>query len=341
MEIAQEVFIHLFDRDANRTRGAPDADVPDTSSDRMAIISTYCSHQKQVRACVARGLHPVFRLETLTAQGLREKPVLKAMKDIGHKLDHSIPKVLNPSMEQLVRAALEMLHQRNPAKTHVFVLSPRYTDFRKLVEEDQDIQVHQVNPVESAYRVAGTSCPSYERATTTNFEAYVSLLKHVKQLIGYTRYEKPLGQVSDIVVEIVPQPGCTLLVPREPVRLSSLQLGQQRSLFVNINVDLKSVKSKDLCTTKVRYKTSVLFLAGEVSFSKVFSMIAKTDEMQDTGHVELIKRMVCYYARTRDPKTAQDKIVGTIQSHEGDTAFKDVCNAALKELDFQTQGPVL
>ncbi|KAF2196795.1 hypothetical protein GQ43DRAFT_476002 [Delitschia confertaspora ATCC 74209] len=271
--------------------------------DRAAVFSTFCRHEFAYNPCVLRRLHPLAEPTDQPDLAMRSRAkVLVCLKSLRPPAYSDSDR--HASMPQILTTVIEVLQkeQHSPKRTHIFLLTPRYANLTSFEVQHPLVHVHQINPARVPFPLPGRDgilfedcptavdfdyydCPTTpfsEHSMTNNFDSYDSPSSRIQRILNFARYEKPLGTIYGLSVQFVTKPGCRIIIKAkdgsENVRLRSLQLGQKRTCFVDVEIHLDEFqlpKSKTPWSTErdpVQLKGDDGHLSPGGDISELFSL---------------------------------------------------------------------
>ncbi|KAG9187489.1 hypothetical protein G6011_05360 [Alternaria panax] len=214
--------------------------------DRLALYTTHCTHRDVTgnRPEVLYPLQPVCADVEETIQGLTSR-----IAQSGSQLwDPPRP---NPSMTDVILGiARSMQGKRLKAdRTHVVVLSPVAHVLHDVSKSFPGLYIHRINPALLPYRrepefqdtiCLGDCC---KNVFATNWSKYQSTSDCIKRILKNARSENPIGELSEVSVDIRTMSGCELLSVDGGKAIPWLFPGQVHTLFARIRVNKAETQS--------------------------------------------------------------------------------------------------
>jgi hypothetical protein len=168
-------------------------------------------------------------------------------------------------MADVISSVAKSLQGNNLKKnrTHVVLLSPAAHILHKVSKTFPDLFVHQVNPAILPYRresepndtVCFEHCCRNIYASSPN--AYQSLADRIKQTLKDARLSQPVGQLTNVSIDIRARDGCEIVKFTGSKDVSHLRLGQSHTVFVRIRVDKSKTQAVDLDSVNPIFKSSL------------------------------------------------------------------------------------
>lgn len=148
-------------------------------------------------------------------------------------------------------------------RTHIILLSPASYVLHEVSKTFPDLYIHRINPALIPYRrepeLQDTVCldACCKNVFVSNWSSYQSLHGRVKRILKNARSRDPVGQLSDISIDIRTREGCELIETIGSKEVSELRLGQVHTFFVHIRIDRDQVKKIDLHSVNPVFNSSL------------------------------------------------------------------------------------
>ncbi|KAJ4295502.1 hypothetical protein N0V90_007515 [Kalmusia sp. IMI 367209] len=218
--------------------------------DRIALYTTHCTHVN-VASTVPDRLLPLRPISRDTEDIFRD-----LTSDIAvHGIQHWTPPRPNPPMTRVILAIAKSLEKDNPkhGRCHIILLSPIFDVLHSVSETFPDLRIHQINPALLPYipneehreMVCLETC--CRNVFVSNWTHYQSVPSRIRQIILQARSETPLGDITNVHVNLYAEAGCKILDTDGLTTLSALRPGQASCFFVRLRVSPS--KTQDLASS--------------------------------------------------------------------------------------------
>lgn len=220
-----------------------------TRGDKVALYTTHCTHPTMA-GTLPDMMYPLRLVDGDTA---------RIFRDLATEIDKCgtqawDPPRPNPTMADVVIAILKSLgfQDVNYHRTHVVLLSPTMNAMHRLSGTFPSVHVHQINAGSLPYspgeeqrpRVCpGTCC---KNVSITNWTHFQSTSGRIRQIIRYGRCEKPVGEITNVGVDIRMREGCRILEQKGSSDIDCLRAGQIHTLYLRVRVDLVDAQEPDI-----------------------------------------------------------------------------------------------
>jgi hypothetical protein len=168
-------------------------------------------------------------------------------------------------MTDVVLAVAKSLaeHDLKEGRTHLILLSPAAYVLHNISKSFPDLFIHRINPAILPYRrepesqdtVCFDSC--CKNVFVSNWTSYQSVPSRVKRVLKNARSKAPVGELSDISIDIRTRDGCELIESSGSREVAHLRLGQVHTFFVRIRVDRNKAQSVELNSVNPVFNSSL------------------------------------------------------------------------------------
>ncbi|KAL1801343.1 hypothetical protein ACET3X_001685 [Alternaria dauci] len=248
--------------------------------DRLALYTTHCTH----RDVTGNRPEVLFPLQSVCAdveEVLQE--VTSGIAQSGSQLwDPPRP---NPSMTDVVLAIAKSMQGKHlkAGRTHIVVLSPAAHVLHDVSKTFPGLYLHRINPALIPYRrepeFQDTICleDCCKNVFASNWCKYQSTSGRIKRILKNARSEKPVGELTDLHVDIRPKSGCEVLKIYGEEAIPHLFPGQVHTLFARLRINKAETQGAKLDSEDPVFNSSLdanglrqeLFNAAHVGATKV------------------------------------------------------------------------
>lgn len=136
--------------------------------------------------------------------------------------------------------------------THIIVLSPAAHVLHDVSKTFPGLYIHRINPALLPYRrepeFQDTVCleDCCKNVFASNWCKYQSTSGRIKRILKNARSEKPVGELTDLCVEIRPKSGCEVLDIYGHKAIPHLFPGQVHTLFTRLRINKAETQSVKL-----------------------------------------------------------------------------------------------
>jgi hypothetical protein len=228
--------------------------------DRLALYTTHCTHNT-ITGNKPEMHHPI-------------QPFRTDSEEIFHDLTANIcrygmqnwdPPRPNPSMTDVILGVARSLQDQDLKRdrTHVILLSPATYVLHKVSETLPNLYIHRINPAALPYRrdpelqdtVCYESC--CQNVFVSNWASYQSVPGRIKRILKYARSKKPVGELTNLAIDLRTKDGCELVECIGSKDLPCLRLGQVHSIFARIRIDRAKAQEVDLESVNPVFRSSL------------------------------------------------------------------------------------
>lgn len=228
--------------------------------DRIALYTTHCTHNV-VTGTRPEQYYPIRSFSTDTERDLR----LLIADICRHGTQAWQPARPNPSMTEVVLSIAKSFEKEvlKPGRTHLILLSPATYVLHDVSRAFPDLFIHRLNPGVLPYRrkpesedtVCFRSC--CKNVFVSNWNSYQSVPGCIKRLLKNARCKQPVGQITDVSIDIRLREGCELISLTGDKDVSNLRLGQAHSILAHLRVDAARAKAVDLDSANPIFNSSL------------------------------------------------------------------------------------
>lgn len=168
-------------------------------------------------------------------------------------------------MTDVVLAVAKSLaaHDLKEGRTHLILLSPAAYVLHDVSKSFPDLFIHRINPAVLPYRrepepqdtVCFDSC--CRNVFVSNWTSYQSVPSRVKRILKNARSKAPVGELSDISIDIRTRDGCELIESSGSREVAHMRLGQVHTFFVRIRVNRNKAQSVELNSANPVFNSSL------------------------------------------------------------------------------------
>ncbi|KAF1845143.1 uncharacterized protein K460DRAFT_337025 [Cucurbitaria berberidis CBS 394.84] len=160
----------------------------------------------------------------------------------------------NPSMAEVIIGVARSLEDQDLkiGRTHVILLSPATYILHGVSTYFPDLYIHRVNPAALPYRrdpeVLDTICTDNccMNVFISNWASYQSLPGRIKRIMKNARAEKPVGELTNVSIDIRTRHGCKIIESCGSQDIPVLRLGQVHTFVMRIRVTRTETQGVDL-----------------------------------------------------------------------------------------------
>jgi hypothetical protein len=229
-------------------------------SDRLALYTTHCTHN------TVTGNRPELQYPLQPLSTNSEEVFLDLTTDICRRGTQAWePARPNPPMADVICSVARSLQGQEPrsTRTHIVLLSPAACILHGISKTFPDLFVHQVNPATLPYcrqgvprdaRCFESCCRNVSASGVTSYQA---VPRHIKRIFKNARSMEPVGELSNISIDIRAREGCKVIDIVGSKDVPHLRLGQSHTVFVRIRVDQSKTQEVDLNSVNPIFKSSL------------------------------------------------------------------------------------
>lgn len=219
--------------------------------DRMALYTTHCTHHAVTGN--KPDLHYPFKpFDAHSEQIFRD--LTSGIAVCGTQVWE--PPRPNPSMVEVILGIARSLENEGlkAGRTHVILLSPAGHILHGVSKHFPELYVHHISPAALPCR---PSLPMLDAVCTdaccqnvfiSNWTSYQSVPGRVKHILKNARAEKPIGELTNVSIDIRAKHGCNIIEICGSKDIPILRLGQVHTLIVRIRVIRAETQGVDLDT---------------------------------------------------------------------------------------------
>ncbi|KAF2853260.1 hypothetical protein T440DRAFT_477076 [Plenodomus tracheiphilus IPT5] len=217
--------------------------------DRLALYTTHCTHN-EVTGNRPDLHYPLRPFGTDTDDIFRDLVTSIAQ----HGTQRWKPPRPNPSMADVVLSIARSLegHDLKTGRTHMILLSPASYVLHDVSTYFPAMCIHRVNPAILPYRrepePEDTVCQETccKNVFSSNWIAQESVLNRIKRILQNARSEKPVGELTNLSIDVRARDGCELVQCQGSRDVSHLRLGQLHTFFARVRVTKAKTQAVDL-----------------------------------------------------------------------------------------------
>ncbi|CAO2655627.1 Nn.00g044300.m01.CDS01 [Neocucurbitaria sp. VM-36] len=219
--------------------------------DRTALYTTHCTHH------AVTGNRPDLHYPL--------RPFSADSEEIFRNLTSGIavcgtqvwkPPRPNPSMAEVILGIARSLENQNlkPGRTHVILLSSGAHILHGISRYFPDLCIHHINPAtlpcHRDMTLQDNICtyPCCRNVFISNWTSYQSVTGCMKRIIKNARAEKPVGELTNVSIDVRTRHGCELIESCGSKDIPNLRLGQVHTLLVRIRITRAETQGVDLDT---------------------------------------------------------------------------------------------
>ncbi|KAF3034622.1 hypothetical protein E8E12_006335 [Didymella heteroderae] len=229
-------------------------------SDRVALYTTHCTHQS-VTGNRPDLLFPLGHFNTGTEETFRD--LTASIAKCGTQSWK--PPRPNPSMAEVILGVAKSLEDKamSHRRTHVVLLSPTAHILHDVSKSCPHFYIHQINPAAIPFRRSpddgDTNCMEEccKNVFISNWSQYQSLPGRIKRILEYARSVKPVGEISQVCVDLRARCGCEIVECSGNKDIASLRLGQVHTVFAKLRVTRSATKEVDLLSQNPIFNSSL------------------------------------------------------------------------------------
>ncbi len=217
----------------------------------MALYTTHCT--SYVTGTKSEQLFPLQSLYAGSQKALRDLTSTIAGCDARARdsTEDRLP------MNQVVLDVAESLLGDNCKfdRTHLMLFSPEAHDLHEASRRFSNLYIHQINPAALPFRYyhgpqdamcADACC---RNISFTNLASYQSVPLRLRRIIKNARAEKPIGDLTEISIDIQPKNGCQIKEYTGEKSIPTLRLGQVHIFLAKIQVTRAETKDLEFANT--------------------------------------------------------------------------------------------
>ncbi|CAN9128971.1 unnamed protein product [Alternaria sp. RS040] len=217
--------------------------------DRLALYTTHCTH-RDVTGNRPEVLHPLQSVCADVEEIFQE--LTSGIAQSGSQLwDPPRP---NPSMTDVILGIARSMQGKHlkAGLTHIIVLSPAAHVLHDVSKTFPGLYIHRISPGLLPYRrepdFQDTVCleDCCKNVFASNWCKYQSTSGRIKRILKNARSEKPVGELTDLSVEIRPKSGCEVLDVYGRKAIPHLFPGQVHTLFTRLRINKAETQSVKL-----------------------------------------------------------------------------------------------
>jgi hypothetical protein len=228
--------------------------------DRLALYSTHCAHNP-VTGNRPELLHPLRPFTTDSEEAIQD--LTASIRQCGTQMWE--PARPNASMTDVVLAVAKSLQGQDLKKdrTHVVLLSPAAYVLHEVSKTYPDLSIHRINSAVFPYRresdLQDTVCfdACCRNVFASNWNSYQSLPGRIKRILKNARSENPVGELTDISIDLRARSGCEVVDCFGRKDVPKLRLGQVHTIFAEVRVDRSQTQAADLKSANPIFNSSL------------------------------------------------------------------------------------
>ncbi|KAF3051754.1 hypothetical protein E8E11_009477 [Didymella keratinophila] len=229
-------------------------------TDRVALYTTHCTHQS-VTGNRPDLLFPLSYFDTGTEATFRD--LTASIADCGTQAWK--PPRPNPSMAKVIVGVAKSLEDKNlrHRRTHIVLLSPAAHVLHDVSQSCPNLYIHQINPAAIPFQRSpdadDTHCMEEccKNVFVSNWSQYQSLQGRIKRILMYARSVKPVGEISQVCVDLRARDGCEIIEFSGDKDIASLRLGQVHTVFARLRITRSATKKVDLLSKNPIFNSSL------------------------------------------------------------------------------------
>lgn len=229
-------------------------------NDRLALYTTHCTHQS-VTGNRPDLLFPLSYFDTGTEEIFRD--LTASIANCGTQTWK--PPRPNPSMAEVILGVAKSLKDKDLRyrRTHVVLLSPAAHVLHDVSQSCPNLHIHQINPAAIPFRrspdAGDTHCIEQccKNVFISNWSQYQSLQGCIKRILKYARSVKPVGEISQLCVDLRARDGCEIVEISGNKDIASLRLGQVHTVFAKLRVTRSATKEVNLLSQNPIFNSSL------------------------------------------------------------------------------------
>jgi hypothetical protein len=218
-------------------------------NDRVALYTTHCTHQS-ITGNRPDLLFPLGYFDTDTEGTFRN--LTASIAKCGTQAWK--PPRPNPSMADVILSVAKSLEDKNlrHRRTHVVLLSPAAHILHDVSQSCPNLYIHQINPAAIPFQrspdAGDVDCMEEccKNVFISNWSQYQSLQGRIKRILKYARSVKPVGEISQVCIDLRARDGCEIIECSGKKDIASLRLGQVHTVFAKLRVTRSATKEVDL-----------------------------------------------------------------------------------------------
>lgn len=228
--------------------------------DRVALYATHCTHQS-VTGNRPDLLYPI-------------RPFTAETEEIFCELTATIAKCgtqswkpprPNPTMADVILGVTRSLEDKDLKlrRTHVILLSPAAHVLHNVSKSCPNLYIHQINPAAIPYRqhpnTDGMQCieECCKNVLISNWNHFQPLPSRIKRILKYARSVKPIGEITQVCVDVRAREGCEVIECSGNKDIASLRLGQVHTIFAKVRTTRSATKAVDLLSRNPVFNSSL------------------------------------------------------------------------------------
>lgn len=228
--------------------------------DRLALYTTHCTHNA-VTGNRPEKHFPLGPLGTDT-ESVFENLTASVCRHGTQTWDPPRP---NPSMTDVVLCVATSLDSQDLKKgrTHIILLSPATYVLHGVSKTFPDLYIHRVNPAVLPFRrepeLPDTVCfnECCKKVFVSNWNSYQSLPGRLKLIVNNARSKQPVGDITDVSIDIRAREGCEVLECFGSKDISHLRLGQVHTFFARLRLNKSKTRQVDLESVNPVFNSSL------------------------------------------------------------------------------------
>jgi hypothetical protein len=228
--------------------------------DRLALYTTHCVHTL-VSGNKPEVHYPLDTISTDTEEIVQD--LTATICRYGTQAWEPVRP--NPSMTDVVISVARSLTIQGPRKgrTHLVLLSPAAYVLHDVSKTFPGLSIHRINPAAVPFRrepeLEDTVC--FESCCTnvfvSNWSSYQSVADRIKRILKNARSKSPVGNLTDISLELRARDGCEIIEYYGRKEVSHLRLGQVHTVFATVRVTKDKTRGVDLDSVNPLFNSSL------------------------------------------------------------------------------------
>ncbi|KAL6709006.1 hypothetical protein ACN47E_002133 [Coniothyrium glycines] len=267
--------------------------------DRVALYTTHCAHHS------VTGNKPdlLYPLRPYSADSD------ETFRDLTSKIAHHgtqvwFPPRPNPSMTEVILAVARSVGYQDLKlhRTHIILLSPAGHVLHDISRYHPELLIHRINPAVLPFRGypewQDTVCHSEccKNVFVSNFTTYQSVPGRIARIIKNARSEKPVGELSQVSIDIRAKDGCEVLECAGDKDVSLLQLGEVHTIFLRVRITKDQTQAVNLASINPIFSSSLNVHDQKQQLQNVLAMDAVKVHVLDIQvfHQNSLHRSDCW-----------------------------------------------
>lgn len=171
----------------------------------------------------------------------------------------------NPSMADVILGVAKSLEDKDlkHRRTHIVLLSPAAHVLHNVSKSCPDLYIHQINPAAIPFQRLSNpgDIQCIEKCCNnvfiSNWNHFQSLPGRIKRILEDARSVEPVGEISQVCVDVRARDGCEIIECSGDKDIASLRLGQVHTIFTKVRVTRSGTKEVDLLSRNPIFNSSL------------------------------------------------------------------------------------